>query len=99
MDQNTTNLILLSISNDFQSLMQQTIGKISDVYRQNCVIHSLIFCIYKYHPNLDYEEKIKLLGKVLGTDENKVFEVFEKIAWKMIEAEYSKTIDSIKTYK
>lgn len=99
MDQNTTNLILLNISNDFQSLVQQTSVQISDEYRKNCVIHSLIFCIYKYHPNLDYEEKINLLSKVLGTDGITVFEVFEKITWKMIEAEYGKIVDSIKTYK
>lgn len=99
MDQNTTNLILLSISNDFQSLIQQTNGQISDAFRKDGVIHSLMFCIYKYHPTLDYGEKIKLLSKVLGTDESTVFEVFEKITWKMIEAEYGKTVDSIKTYK
>lgn len=99
MDQNTTNLILLSISNDFQSLIQQTNGQISDAFRKDGVIHSLMFCIYKYHPTLDYGEKIKLLSKVLGTDESTVFEVFEKITWKMIEAEYGKTVDSIKIYK
>lgn len=99
MDQNTTNFILLNISNDFNSLVQRSDITMSDEYRKAGIIHSLMFCIYKYHLNLDYEEKIKLLGKVLGADADTVFEVFEKITWKMIEAEYSKTVDSIKTYK
>lgn len=99
MDQNTTNLILLSISNDFQSLMQPTIGTISDDNRKLSVLHSLMFCIYKYHPNLDYEEKVKLLGRVLGVDGSMVYEVFEKITWKTAEAEYSKIVESIKQVK
>lgn len=99
MDQNTTNLILLSISNDFQSLMQPTIGTISDDNRKLSVIHSLTFCIYKYHPNLDYEGKVKLLGRVLGVDASMVYEVFEKITWKTAEAEYGKIAESIKQVK
>lgn len=99
MDQNTTNLILLSISNDFQSLMQPTIGTISDDNRKLSVLHSLMFCIYKYHPNLDYEGKVKLLGRVLGVDGSMVYEVFEKITWKTAEAEYSKIVESIKQVK
>lgn len=98
-DQNTTNLILLSISNDFQSLVQQTIGKISEDYRKLSVIHSLTFCIYKYHPNLDHEEKVKLLGRILGVDAAMVYEVFEKITWKTAEAEYGKVVESIKQVK
>jgi hypothetical protein len=55
-----------------------------------------MFCIYKYHPNLDYEEKVKLLGSVLGMDANIVF---EKILWKIIEVEHHKIIEAIKMYK
>lgn len=99
MDQNTTNLILLNISNDFQFLVKQTIGQISDEYRKSGIIHSLMFCIYKYHPNLNYEEKIKLLGKVLNTDAIMIFEVFEKILWKSIEVEYDKIVEAIKAYR
>lgn len=99
MDQNTTNLILLSISNDFLSFMQPTMGTISDDNRKLSVLHSLMFCIYKYHPNLDYEGKVKLLGRVLGVDGSMVFEVFEKITWKTAEAEYGKIVESIKQVK
>lgn len=98
MDQNTTNLILLSISNDFLSLVQQN-GQISEDYRKLSVLHSFMFCIYKYHPNLDYEGKVKLLGRVLGVDGSMVYEVFEKITWKTAEAEYSKIVESIKQVK
>lgn len=98
MGQNTTNLILLSISNDFLSLVQQN-GQISDDNRKLSVIHSLTFCIYKYHPNLDYEGKVKLLGRVLGVDASMLYEVFEKITWKTAEADYSKIVESIKQVK
>lgn len=97
-DQNTTNLILLSISNDFLSLVQQN-GQISEDYRKLSVLHSLMFCIYKYHPNLSHDEKVKLLGRVLGVDASMVYEVFEKITWKTAEAEYGKIVESIKQVK
>lgn len=95
MDQNTTNFILLSISNDFQSLTQQTNIQFSDEYRKQSIIHLLMFCIYKYHPNLDYEEKINLLGRVVGMDASIVF---DKMQWKIIEVKHNKIIEAIKTY-
>ena len=95
MDQNMTNFILLNISNDFQSLTQKHANiQYSDAYRKQSIIHSLMFCIYKYHPNLDYEEKINLLGRVVGMDASIVF---DKIQWKIIEAERTKIIEVIKT--
>lgn len=95
LNQNTTNFILLNISNDFQLLAQQQTGiQFSDEYRKQSIIHSLMFCIYKYHPNLDYEEKINLLGSVLGMDASIVF---DKIQWKIIEVERTKIIEAIKT--
>lgn len=95
MDQNTTNFILLSISNDFQSLTQQTNIQFSDEYRKQSIIHLLMFCIYKYHPKLDYEEKVKLLGSVIGMDASIVF---DKMQWKIIEVKHNKIIEAIKTY-
>jgi hypothetical protein len=96
MDQNTTNFILLNLSNDFSSLVQRSDIATSDEYRKAGIIHSLMFSIYKYHPNLDYEEKVKLLGSVLGMDASIVF---EKILWKIIEVEHYKIIEAIKMYK
>lgn len=97
LDQNTTNFILLNISNDFQLLAQQQTGiQFSDEYRKQSVIHTLMFCIYKYHPDLAYEEKINLLGSVVGMDASIVF---DKIQWKIIEVECTKVIEAIKTYK
>lgn len=96
MNRNTTNFILLNLSNNFQSLIQRSDIPTSDEYRKASILHSLMFCIYKYHPNLDYEEKVKLLGSVLGMDANIVF---EKILWKIIEVEHNKIIEAIKMYK
>lgn len=96
MDQNMTNLILLNLSNNFQSLPQRSYIIMSDEHRKARILHSLMFCIYKYHRSLDYENKIKLLGSVLGMDANIVF---EKILWKIVESEHNKTIEAIKTYK
>lgn len=96
MDQNMTNFILLNISNEFQSLTQKTDIQFSDEYRKQSIIHSLMFCIYKYHPDLAYEEKVNLLGSVVGMDASIVF---DKIQWKIIEVEYKKIIEAIKTYK
>lgn len=96
MDQNTTNFILLNISNDFESLVQKSDFRIPDDHKKAGIIHSLMFCIYKYHPDLAYEEKINLLGSVVGMDASIVF---DKIQWKIIEVEHKKIIEAIKTYK
>ena len=95
MNQNMTNFIILNISNDFQSLTQQHANiQYSDEHRKQSIIHSLMFCIYKYHPNLNYEEKINLLGRVVRMDASIVF---DKIQWKIIEVERTKIIEAIKT--
>lgn len=97
LDQNTTNFILLNISNDFQLLAQQQTGiQFSDEYRKQSIIHLLMFCIYKYHPKLDYEEKVKLFGSVIGMDASIVF---DKMQWKIIEVQHNKIIEAIKAYK
>lgn len=96
MDQNTTNFILLNLSNDFNSLVQKSDIPMSDEHRKTSIIHSLMFCVYKYHPNLDYKKKVKLLGSVLGMDASIIF---EKILWKIIEVEHNKIIEAIKMYK
>ncbi len=94
-DQNTSNFIILNISSDFLYISKQDKAIISDEYRKIGIIHGLMFAIYKYHPSLDYQEKIKLLGAIAGMD-NSI--VFDRLQWKSIEATYDKIIEAIKSY-
>jgi len=95
-DQNTSNFVILNITSDFAYISKQDEVIMSDEYCKIGIIHGLMFAIYKYHPSLDYQEKIKLLGTVVGIDSSIVF---DKLQWKIIEATYDKIIEAIKSHE